>query len=72
MSLYVTVTAIASLYIVAHTFEFVNHYSKDWYKGILDYDEDGEIRTTPRPRPPPSSNGGGSRRKNKRPQHQLE
>jgi len=48
---------------------------KDWYKGVLDYDEDGEIATTPRPKPkqPASSSSstssGGPRRKgsNRRP-----
>jgi len=39
---------------------------KDWYKGILDYDEDGEIATSPRPKPV-SHLGSGSRRKGNRP-----
>jgi len=38
---------------------------KDWYKGILDYDEDGEIATTPRTKPVVAATE--TRRKNKRP-----
>jgi len=41
---------------------------KDWYKGVLDYDEDGEIVvSTPRPTPGPS----GTKRKVKRPRPQV-
>jgi len=42
---------------------------KDWYKGILDYDEDGEIVTsTPKPRAPGAT---GTKRKVKRPPVKL-
>jgi hypothetical protein len=39
---------------------------KDWYKGILDYDQDGEIVTTPKPTPRTTPGAAGTRRKNKR------
>ncbi|XP_021947670.1 protein obstructor-E [Folsomia candida] len=41
---------------------------KDWYKGILDYDEEGDIlTTTTKPRRPASSNSAGKRKGPKRP-----
>jgi len=40
---------------------------KDWYKGELDFDEDGELVTTPAPRPRTTPGAAGTRRKVKRP-----
>ena len=42
------------------------YYSKDWYKGQIEYDENGdEVTTTPKPRP--AGGASGTRRKVKRP-----